>query len=67
MPPTHFAFAVSTDDTEPWRRKLESERVAIERVVTWPTGAKSVYFRDPDGNLAELISPGFWTIYRGGS
>jgi hypothetical protein len=31
--------------------------------VAWPRGAKSVYFRDPDGNLAELISPGFWAIY----
>jgi catechol 2,3-dioxygenase-like lactoylglutathione lyase family enzyme len=25
--------------------------------------AKSIYFRDPDGNLVELISPGFWETY----
>jgi hypothetical protein len=30
--------------------------------VNWPRGAKSIDFRDPDGNLAELISPGFWSI-----
>ncbi len=48
---------------EAWRRRLESEGVAVESVVTWPGGAKSLYFRDPDGNLAELITPGFWSIY----
>ena len=63
MPPTHFAFAIAGEDVEPWKAKLESEGVAVESVVTWPRGAKSIYFRDPDGNLAELISPGFWAIY----
>lgn len=62
-PPTHFAFAISAEDVEPWKAKLEAEGVAVESVVTWPRGAKSLYFRDPDGNLAELISPGFWAIY----
>jgi catechol 2,3-dioxygenase-like lactoylglutathione lyase family enzyme len=46
-----------------WQRHLESEGVSVESVVSWPGGAKSIYFRDPDGNLAELISPGFWAIY----
>ncbi len=35
----------------------------VESLVNWPQGAKSIYFRDPDGNLAELISPGFWATY----
>lgn len=48
---------------EPWRTKLESEGIDVESIVTWPRGAKSIYFRDPDRNLAELISPGFWAIY----
>jgi hypothetical protein len=25
-------------------------------------GAKSVSYRNPDGNRAELINPGFWAI-----
>jgi catechol 2,3-dioxygenase-like lactoylglutathione lyase family enzyme len=48
---------------EPWQRRLEAEGVAVESVVTWPGGAKSIYFRDPDENLAELITAGFWRIY----
>ena len=61
--PTHFAFSVAADDVGPWKDRLEAEGVAVESVVDWPGGARSVYFRDPDGNLAELISPGFWAIY----
>jgi len=63
LPPTHLAFSISAEDVEPWMAKLEAEGVPIESVVTWPRGAKSIYFRDPDGNLAELISPGFWATY----
>jgi catechol 2,3-dioxygenase-like lactoylglutathione lyase family enzyme len=59
----HFAFSIASEDVEPWQRHLESEGVPVESVVSWPGGAKSIYFRDPDGNLAELISPGFWAIY----
>jgi catechol 2,3-dioxygenase-like lactoylglutathione lyase family enzyme len=59
----HFAFSIASEDVEPWRRHLESEGVTVESVVSWPGGAQSIYFRDPDGNLAELISPGFWAIY----
>jgi catechol 2,3-dioxygenase-like lactoylglutathione lyase family enzyme len=59
----HFAFSIAAEDVGPWQRRLGAEGVAVESVVTWPGGAKSIYFRDPDSNLAELISPGFWAIY----
>jgi len=61
--PTHFAFSVAKEEIEPWNQRLVEAGVAIESVVDWPGGASSIYFRDPDGNLAELISPGFWAIY----
>jgi catechol 2,3-dioxygenase-like lactoylglutathione lyase family enzyme len=60
---THFAFSIASADLEPWRRRLESEGVAVESIVDWPHGARSLSFRDPDGHLAELITPGFWSIY----
>jgi catechol 2,3-dioxygenase-like lactoylglutathione lyase family enzyme len=59
----HFAFSIVAGDVDPWQRHLESKGVAIESVVVWPGGAKSIYFRDPDGNLGELVSPGLWAIY----
>jgi catechol 2,3-dioxygenase-like lactoylglutathione lyase family enzyme len=59
----HFAFAIAREDVEPWQSHLRSKNVAIESIVTWPGGAKSLYFRDPDENLVELITPGFWANY----
>jgi catechol 2,3-dioxygenase-like lactoylglutathione lyase family enzyme len=59
----HFAFSIAAEDAEAWQVRLESEGVAVQSVVTWPGGAMSLYFLDPDGNLAELITPGFWSIY----
>jgi catechol 2,3-dioxygenase-like lactoylglutathione lyase family enzyme len=61
--PTHFAFSIRAEDVEPWTGRLAAKGVPVESVVEWPRGAKSIYFRDPDGNLAELITPGFWAIY----
>jgi catechol 2,3-dioxygenase-like lactoylglutathione lyase family enzyme len=59
----HFAFSIAAEDVEAWQGRLDSEGVALESVVSWPGGATSIYFRDPDGNIAELISPGFWASY----
>jgi len=59
----HFAFSVPEADLPAWEAKLEEHEVAIESRVTWPRGGKSIYFRDPDGHLAELVTPGCWTIY----
>jgi catechol 2,3-dioxygenase-like lactoylglutathione lyase family enzyme len=35
----------------------------IESRVRWERGGDSLYFRDPDGHLAELATPGIWPIY----
>jgi catechol 2,3-dioxygenase-like lactoylglutathione lyase family enzyme len=59
----HLAFSIVAEDVEPWRRRLESEGIAIESVVNWPGGSQSLYFRDPDGHLVELATPGIWPIY----
>lgn len=61
--PTHLAFGIAVADVEPWRRQLAVAGVAIESTVAWEGGAKSLYFRDPDRNLVELITAGFWRTY----
>ena len=57
----HLAFAV--DELESWRKRLQSQGVAVEGETAWPRGGRSVYFRDPDGHLVELATPGLWSIY----
>ena len=46
-----------------WERRLEAYRVEIEGRTDWSRGGHSIYFRDPDGHLLELATPGLWTVY----
>jgi catechol 2,3-dioxygenase-like lactoylglutathione lyase family enzyme len=59
----HMAFAISSERLQDWRTWLEQNGVAIESTVNWERGGTSVYFRDPDGNLLELATPGVWANY----
>jgi catechol 2,3-dioxygenase-like lactoylglutathione lyase family enzyme len=59
----HLAFAVSRDEIETWRKALNVQGIQIESEISWDRGGKSIYFRDPDGNLLELASPGVWANY----
>jgi catechol 2,3-dioxygenase-like lactoylglutathione lyase family enzyme len=61
--PLHMAFAIGADELGSWERRLEEAGVAVEGRTDWPRGGRSVYFRDPDGHLLELATPGLWKIY----
>lgn len=60
--PDHLAFSIAATDVEPWKARLQTAGIAIESVVDWPGGAHSIYFRDLDNNLVELITPRFWAL-----
>ena len=59
----HFAFSIPTSDLAAWEQRLVESNIEIESRVAWPRGGHSIYFRDPDGHLAELVTPGCWAIY----
>ncbi len=59
----HLAFAIGRDELDAWERRLERDGVPVESRVSWTRGGKSLYFRDPDGHLLELATPGLWAIY----
>lgn len=61
--PLHVAFAVAAADLHHWEHRLADSGIAIEGRTDWPRGGRSVYFRDPDGHLLELATPGLWAIY----
>lgn len=61
--PHHVGFAIAAEAYEPWRRRLEAAGVKIESEGRWERGGRSLYFRDPDGHLVELITPGIWESY----
>ncbi len=61
--PVHLAFAIAADQWDAWVERLATAGVPIEDEIHWDRGGRSLYFRDPDGHLLELVTPGCWTIY----
>ena len=59
----HIAFAIGKDELEQWEKHLASRGVPIEGATSWSRGGRSIYFRDPDGHLLELATPGLWKVY----
>jgi catechol 2,3-dioxygenase-like lactoylglutathione lyase family enzyme len=59
----HFAFAISKEDFNAWENHLIAQGIPIESKVNWPTGGRSIYFRDPDNHLVECATPGIWEVY----
>ena len=58
--PTHVAFSITTADFAGWEAWLGEHNIAIESIMNWDSGSRSIYFRDPDGHLLELATPGIW-------
>jgi catechol 2,3-dioxygenase-like lactoylglutathione lyase family enzyme len=61
--PLHMAFSIGKDELPRWERQLAAHGVAIEGATDWSRGGRSIYFRDPDGHLLELATPGLWSVY----
>ena len=61
--PIHMAFSIAADALADWEARLAEAGVAIDSRVKWPRGGESIYFRDPDGHVLELATPGLWPGY----
>lgn len=56
----HIAFVAEDSELEWWRARLMDFGVEIEAEVAWPSGGRSLYFRDPARNVVELAPPTLW-------
>jgi XTP/dITP diphosphohydrolase len=56
----HICFRSAAGDLERWQAHLESHGIAIEKLMDWPAGGRSIYFRDPAGNSVEFTDGTLW-------
>jgi catechol 2,3-dioxygenase-like lactoylglutathione lyase family enzyme len=59
----HVGFSIPRESLPAWLARLAERGIPVESSFTWPAGGASVYFRDPDGHLLELLTPGVWPTY----
>ncbi|MGC1685470.1 MAG: VOC family protein [Candidatus Acidiferrales bacterium] len=59
----HIAFGIPRSGLAAWKQWLAEMGIPIEEEKTWKYGGQALYFRDPDNNLLEVVTPGVWSIY----
>jgi catechol 2,3-dioxygenase-like lactoylglutathione lyase family enzyme len=59
----HVAFSIPASALAQWESWLAENRIEIEKRQKWDRGGDSLYFRDPDGHLVEVATPGVWSTY----
>jgi catechol 2,3-dioxygenase-like lactoylglutathione lyase family enzyme len=58
----HFALEIDKEKYDNAKSVLSEKNVKIDKEVVWQKGTNSIYFRDPGGNLVEIITPGSWPV-----
>jgi catechol 2,3-dioxygenase-like lactoylglutathione lyase family enzyme len=56
----HFAFGIELEVYEDWKTFIQGLHIGIQSEVAWPHGGRSLYFRDPDRLVVELVTRGVW-------
>jgi catechol 2,3-dioxygenase-like lactoylglutathione lyase family enzyme len=56
----HLAFAIPTEALNDWEAWLAAHGVEVVETRAWERGGVSLYFRDPDGHMLEVATPGVW-------
>lgn len=56
----HVCFKASAEEIARWKSHLERAGIGIEADFRWPSGGRSIYFRDPAGNAIEFAEPNIW-------
>ena len=60
----HIAFEIGSEEYEDAKKLLVDSNIQIEKEIEWVNSIKSrsIYFRDPAGNLVEFITRNYWGV-----
>lgn len=58
----HLCFRADSDEMDLWIERLKGHGIAVEADFVWPSGGRSIYFRDPSGNSLEFGEPKIWGL-----
>ena len=58
----HIAFEIEAEEYEKAKELLAENNIQVEKEIAWENDikSKSIYFRDPAGNLVEFITRNHW-------
>ncbi len=48
------------EEIDEWKTALTRRGIEVEADFEWPSGGRSIYFRDPSGNSIEFAEPRIW-------
>lgn len=60
----HIAFEIEEVEYEKAKELLAEKNIQFENETAWDNDIKSrsIYFRDPSGNLVEFITKNYWAV-----
>jgi catechol 2,3-dioxygenase-like lactoylglutathione lyase family enzyme len=60
----HFALEIEDEDYEDWKDILKQNGIYVEMEASWAEkqDSRSIYFRDPAGNLVEFVTKCNWPV-----
>ena len=60
----HIAFEIGSEEYENAKQLLLDGNIQLEKEIEWDNNFKSrsIYFRDPAGNLVEFITKNYWQV-----
>lgn len=58
--PDHACLVAGAGRLDTWRERLREEGVELTHEQEWPAGGRSLYFKDPAGNLLEIADRDIW-------
>lgn len=60
--PGHVCFRATRPELELWQGHFTMNGIAVEKVIDWPGGGRSIYVRDPAGNSVEFAEAAIWGL-----